>query len=153
MAPASLRSTRFAERQWSLRLVESTAVAAPTKVLTNSVFFLNITAASQLTGSCQLTKVVVGMNDQTTPQGAIKENPKFVGLEGTLDPSDTACIDKGDADATVTVDFFGGNAAAWECAGHRLSRSEVTAFLPAIPPHTLPFTRLDSCLVRRCDSA
>ena len=82
---------------------------APAKVLTNSVFFLNITAASQFTGSCQLTKVVVGMNDTTAPQGAIKENPKFIGLEGTLDPTDTACIDKGDADATVTVDFFGGN--------------------------------------------
>ncbi|MBL9044255.1 MAG: hypothetical protein JNM83_21780 [Myxococcales bacterium] len=79
------------------------------KLLANSVFVGNSTGGtSQLMGSCQLTKVVVGVLDQTTTQGAIKENPKFVGVEGTLDPSDTACIDKGDADAAVTVDFFGG---------------------------------------------
>jgi hypothetical protein len=80
------------------------------KLLTNSVFVGNSTGGtSQLMGNCQLTKVVVGVLDQTATQGAIKENPKFVGVEGTLDPTDTACIDKGDADATVTVDFFGSN--------------------------------------------
>jgi hypothetical protein len=43
-------------------------------------------------------------------QGAIKDSPKFlIGTDASLDPTDTACIDKGDADATVTVDFFGGN--------------------------------------------
>ena len=78
------------------------------KQLTNSVFFLNTTASSQLTGSCQLAKVIVGMFDPTSLQGALKANPKFVGLEGTLDPADTACIDQGDADAEVTVDYVGG---------------------------------------------
>ncbi len=79
------------------------------KLLTNSVFVNNQTGGiSQLTGSCQLAKVVVGLLDQTSLQGAIKANPKFVGLEGTLDPTDTACIDQGDADAEVTVDYVGG---------------------------------------------
>ena len=79
------------------------------KLLSNSVFVGNQTGGtSQLTGSCQLAKVVVGLLDQTSLQGALKVNPKFVGLEGTLDPADTACIDQGDADAEVTVDYFGG---------------------------------------------
>jgi len=80
------------------------------KSITNSVFFGNQTnSGTQIGGNCQFTKVVVGLADQTSIQGAIKQDPKFaIVADASLDPSDTACIDKGDADAEVTVDYFGG---------------------------------------------
>jgi len=81
------------------------------KLLTNTVVYQNTTnGTSQLAGNCQLTKVVVGVLDQTSLQGAIKANPKFVvATDASLDPAtDTACIDQGDADVDVTIDYFGG---------------------------------------------
>jgi hypothetical protein len=82
------------------------------KLLTNSVFVGNSTGGtSQLMGKLSAHQSRRGSprSDQP-PKAQSKRIPKFVGVaDGTLDPSDTACIDKGDADATVTVDFFGGN--------------------------------------------
>jgi len=79
------------------------------KQLVNSVFYPNPSSSgTQFTGNCTLAKVVVG-GDLTSLQGAIKEVPKYLtGSDASLDPADTACIDKADPDPTVTTDFFGG---------------------------------------------
>ena len=78
------------------------------KALTNSIISGNLTVSgTQMAGSCTYSKVVVGAGDGTSAQGTIKENPKFVGADALLDPTDTACIDKGDADAAVKDDLFG----------------------------------------------
>jgi len=84
---------------------------ANNRKIVNTVVMNNIQSSmtgSQLTGNCELTKVVVGMFDATTLPNALKKNCTFANAtDGQLMATDTNCIDQADQDAMVTEDFFG----------------------------------------------
>jgi len=78
------------------------------KAIANTLITDNtLKASTQIAGSCTFTKVVVNAADATGINGAIKQDPMYSG-DGQLQATDTACIDKADADPSVVVDYAGG---------------------------------------------